>query len=63
MRRLQVEALVAPGFRRIVTSAPAETVDDVLRIARSYHGDVVRPWVFDAESREVLYRWSKDDQR
>jgi hypothetical protein len=63
LRRLQVEALVAPGHRKIVTSALASSVEDVLAIARYYHGKVERPWVFDANTDEVLYRWSEDDQR
>ncbi len=61
-RRLLVEALVAPGRRKIVMSALASSVEDVLAIARDY-GAVERPWVFDAETDKVLYRWSEDDQR
>lgn len=57
-RRMSVEALVAPGKRRIITSAMADSVEQVLQIASGYHGVVDRPWVFDTETGEVLYRWS-----
>ncbi len=57
-RRLLVEALVAPGVRKVITSTPADSPADALRIATDYHGVVERPWIFDAESGEVLYRWA-----
>lgn len=62
MRPMVVEVLHVHGYRHLVTQGSFNTFEDALACACQYHGKLNRPWVFDAETGEVLYRWEASSE-